>query len=289
LAAALRILAHVLSYRLRRLEMANLAGAVGIMLALRLAPAEIAMRTGYGLLLNLFAYLANDYYDVERDLSVGREPEKTRFLRGHLPAALGALVALGAALVGIALAFAPELLLAALAGGGVCWAYSAKLKGMPLADVAAMIAWGAAMPLVGVPLNQPVGFALALELGLFSMCFESLQVVRDRDNDAEAGLETTAVRFGRAWTLGLAKAAIVLATLYGVLVLHRFIALGLLVALLLPTRTVRTDSAAAATHAATRYWNRVRLVFGLTWLGILGWIWWSGETAGWLLSARRAG
>ena len=70
------------------------------------------------------------------------------------------------------------------------------------------------MPLVGVPLDQPVGLALALELGLFSMCFESLQVVRDRDDDAEAGLETTAVRFGRAWTLRLAKVAILLATFF---------------------------------------------------------------------------
>jgi 4-hydroxybenzoate polyprenyltransferase len=290
LAAALRILVDVLAYRLRRLEMANLAGAVAIMLALRLPTEDVAIRTGYGLLLNLFAYLVNDYYDVDRDLAGGRDPEKTRFLREHMSAAFGALVALAVVLVAVALLYEPELLVAAVLGGGVCWAYSAQLQGVPLSDVAAMTLWGAAMPLVGVPFDEPVGWALVAELALFSTCFESIQVVRDRDEDAEAGVETTAVRFGRAQTLVFARFAMLGAALYAALVLHRFLGAGLLLALLLPTRAVRADGAATAAQAASRYWNAVRIVFGLVWLGILAWVWSTGSTDGWLvrLAARSA-
>ena len=63
--SALRILFDVVVFRLRRLEMANLAGAVSVMLALRLPVSDVVLRTGFALLLNVLAYLTNDYYDLE--------------------------------------------------------------------------------------------------------------------------------------------------------------------------------------------------------------------------------
>jgi hypothetical protein len=44
-----------------------------------------------------------------------------------------------------------------------------------------MIAWGVAMPLVGSPIENQDGWALALQLGLFSGVFESIQVMRNAD------------------------------------------------------------------------------------------------------------
>jgi 4-hydroxybenzoate polyprenyltransferase len=282
--AALRILGHVLGYRLQRLEMANLAAAAALVVALRLPPAEAALRFVYALLLNLFSYLNNDYYDVERDLEGGRDVEKTRYLREHLGAALAAQIALALALVALALGYDPELLVAGGLGAGVCWAYSARLKRVPYADVAAMTLWGAAMPLAAVPLDNELGWALVGQLALFSTCFELIQVLRDREEDAVARLETTAVRLGARRTLLLARLAMLATAVYAALILQRWLGLALLVAPLLPAPNASDGSA----EAIARYWNRVRLVFGLVWLATLAWVYTTGQSAGWLVRAPGA-
>ena len=90
-------------------------------------------------------------------------------------------------LVALALVWGGGLMLALIAGGGVCWAYSAGLKRVPILDVLAMIAWGIAMPLVGLAPDHPEGWLLLGQLGLFSGVFESIQVIRDHDEDAAMG------------------------------------------------------------------------------------------------------
>src|SRR5690606_19841891 len=123
--AALRILANVAVYRLRRLEMANMGGALVIMLALRLPPADVGVRLGFAFLLNLLVYLNNDYLDLAADLrSPSRDDANTRYLGDHRGAALGAQLGLLAALVAIAAAWDIGLLLPLVVGGGVCWLYS---------------------------------------------------------------------------------------------------------------------------------------------------------------------
>ena len=82
--AELKILRDVASYRLRRLEMANLGGAFAIMVAVHLTTVEIAVRLAFGLALNLLVYLNNDWHDRDEDVdAMGRERDKTRFLRAH--------------------------------------------------------------------------------------------------------------------------------------------------------------------------------------------------------------
>lgn len=275
MSAALRILSDVLAYRLRRLEMANLVAAVAIMLALHLSPFDVVVRTGFALLLNLLAYLTNDYFDVERDLVGGRDPAKTRFLAEHMKEALYCQLGLAVALAILAVVFRPGLLLAGVAGAGLCWAYSARLKLVPFADVASMTLWGVVMPLVAVPLDSGVGWLLLGQLGLFSTCFELIQVVRDRDEDAAAGIETTAVRLGVPRTLALARGAMLAAALYATLVLNVYAGPWLLLAAFLPFD---------ASHVE-RYWTRVRLVFGIVWLVTLAWIWLTQATLGALVNA----
>ena len=69
----------------------------------------------------------------------------------------------------------------------------------------------------------------------------------------------------------------VLAAAYATLLIHRWIGLGLLVATLLPLDPAKADA----------YWNRTRLIFGLVWLGMVGWIFWFGATDGWLGAVDR--
>jgi 4-hydroxybenzoate polyprenyltransferase len=155
----------------------------------------------------------------------------------------------------------PGLFVPLIVGGGVCAWYSAKLKHRPLVDILAMMAWGLTMPLVGTPLDRVEGWALALQLGLFSGVFESIQVMRDADDDAVGGLRTTAVVLGKERTLWLARALMVACTAYALVVMGQPLAAGVSVlALLLPFANDRIAG----------YWTRVKLVYGVAWLLICG-------------------
>lgn len=251
--------------------MANFVAAVALSLALRLPPGEVALRAAYALTLNLLAYLSNDYCDVRHDLAIGRAEQKTRFLFEHLRAALVAQWLLFGALVVVGLAWHPPMVLGAAAGAGLCLWYSATLKARPVVDVLAMTAWGAAMPSVAVPLDRPLSWALLGLLALFSTCFESIQVLRDRAEDSAAGVRTTAVVLGERATSWLVRVAAVGAALYAWALLDSRLGPLLALAALLPW-----DAA-----APSRYWDRVRLLFGVVWIGILFFIWWSGAAHGW--------
>ncbi|PRQ05617.1 UbiA family prenyltransferase [Enhygromyxa salina] len=263
----LKILIDVASFRLRRLEMANIAGALAIAVACHLSWPEVVIRGVFAFVLNLLVYLNNDWYDLDDDLaSAAKDQTKNAYLAGHLGAGLAAQLGLLAVLVAMALWWGGGLLLALVAGGGVCWAYSAGLKRVPFLDVAAMIAWGVAMPLVGLAPGHPEGWLLLGQLGLFSGVFESIQVMRDHDADKTAGVRTTAVVLGRPRAHALARALMVVAGLYAGACFSWWIAPLPLVAALIPLRLDQVD----------RYWNQVRLSLGLAFLAEAAFVYFGG-------------
>src|ERR1700755_942845 len=94
-AAAVKIVVDVLVFRLRKLEMANLAAATSIALTLGLSWTTVAWRTLFALVLNVLVYLNNDYIDVAVDLQAGnKDAQKSRFLADNMRAALVAQLAL---------------------------------------------------------------------------------------------------------------------------------------------------------------------------------------------------
>jgi 4-hydroxybenzoate polyprenyltransferase len=277
--SGLKIVIGVVAYRLRKLEMANLAAAVAIAVALGLAPLDVAYRTLFAFLLNVLVYLNNDYLDVGMDLnSSGKDTEKTRYLAEHLRAALVAQVVLSAVLVAFALAYDPGLLIALIIGGGICIVYSAYFKRMPYMDILAMMVWGLGMPLCGVPWRSALGWLMAIQLGWFSGVFESIQVMRDADEDALEGVRTTGVVLGKTNTLLLARALMIVSTAYAALVLHPLAALTSAVALVLP---FSPDDIA-------KYWTRVKLVYGVAWLVICAVIFLQGHSSGLLVAIDRS-
>lgn len=274
LSAALRILADVVGYRLRRLEMANLAGALAIMAALRLAWPDVALRAGFAALLNVLVYLNNDYRDVALDArSPDRDGNTVAFLRGHMREALALQWFLAGLLTALALSHSLDLVIAGALGGGTCWAYSKHWKHRPYVDIVAMTLWGFSMPLCAVPLDRTLGLALALQLALFSSVFESIQVIRDREVDAALGLRTTAVVLGVPRTLALGRGLALIAATYAALVIHPWSGALAGLAVLVPWRADRAAS----------YWTRVKVVFGLAWLFGCGAIIVGGKSAGLLL------
>lgn len=268
---ALRILRDVAVYRLRKREMANLAASLTVMLALRLDAVQVGWRLAFGVLLNLSVYLTNDWYDVEMDLaSPDKDHHKARRLVQHRGAAFGAQLLLVTGMATIAAVHDAGLWLPLVAGSGLAWAYSARLKGLPVVDVMTIALCGTAGAVLAVPLSSPAGWALAIQLGLFAACFQTIQMVRDHEADAAFGVQTTAVRFGTGWTIRLLRLLLLIAAIYAVCVLHRFVGLALLAAPALPIRADRPD----------RAWNLTRLWLGLVWLGIVLSVWQTGSTMG---------
>ncbi|NVB42379.1 UbiA family prenyltransferase [Pseudenhygromyxa sp. WMMC2535] len=270
----LKILFDVASFRLRRLEMANMAGALAIALACHLGLAEIAYRLSFAFLLNLLVYLNNDWHDLDDDLAAAtREQDKTRYLAEHRGAAVVAQLAVLALLLAMAVAWGGGLLIALLAGGGVCWAYSAKLKRLPFVDVLAMVAWGVAMPAVGLAPGHPEGLLLLGQLGLFSGVFESIQVLRDREIDATAGVRTTAVVLGPTRARALIRVMLALAGLYAGLCFAWWLAPFIWAAAL--QRVAPGDDVEG-------YWNRTRMILGVVMLieTLLVWLGWAGSMIG---------
>jgi 4-hydroxybenzoate polyprenyltransferase len=277
--AGLKIVADVVIYRLRKLEMANLAAAVAIALALRLDFTEVVVRTAFAFALNIVVYLNNDYIDIDIDLkSADKDAKKARFLADHLKEALVAQWAIVAVLAAFALYYDWGLLFPLVLGGGICWWYSALLKHRPYLDILAMMLWGLAMPLCGVPASSVLGWALAALLGLYSAVFESIQVMRDADEDAEENVRTTGVVLGKARTLNLARAGMVLSAAYAATVIHPIAAGITALTLLVPFSEGKIE----------RYWTQVKMVCGIAWLFICVWVFLKGSTAGLLWSIDRA-
>lgn len=274
--AAFTIIAQVVSYRIRKLEMANMAAAASIAVALHLDVLDIGLRIVFAFFLNALVYLNNDYIDVGIDLnSSDKDTAKARYLADNMGAALWAQIIMTVALCAGAVVYDVGLLVPILVGGGICWWYSAYLKRRPFVDVLAMMIWGVTMPLCGVPLGSMLGWLMALQLGLFSGVFESIQVMRDAEDDAEEqDVRTTGVVLGIDKTLTLARIIMLAVTVYAALVIHPVAAAVSAGAFLVPFS--RDDIA--------KYWTRVKLVYGVTWLFICGWVFFKGQSSGLLWS-----
>lgn len=261
--AEFKIAADVAWYRLRRFEMANLGAAMLLGLALRLDGFDFAIRVAFGALLNLLVYLNNDYLDRDDDAaSPSKDAEKTRYLTEHRSAAMRAQLGLLALLLILALIYGHGLLGPLVVGGGVCWLYSAVLKRRPYVDVLAMMAWGVAMPWVAVPPGSSEGWALLIQLGLFSGVFESIQVMRDHDEDRSLNVRTTAVVLGLSNTRWLMRGLLIACAAYAAMSFHWAIAILPIVALCVPIPE----------HGLERYWNRVRALLGATLLAECAWV-----------------
>jgi len=272
--AALKVIAATVVYRVRKLEMANLAAAVSIALALELPFVDVVVRAAFAFVLNALVYLNNDYIDIQIDLSsADKDRSKARYLAAHKSAALVAQWTLVALLVAVSIVHDLGLLVPLVAGGGICWWYSAQLKHRPYLDIGAMIVWGVTMPLCGTPIAHSVGLWMAIQLGLFSGVFEAIQVVRDADEDAQEGVRTTAVVLGKERTMHLARMLMFASSAYAAVFLQPWAAAVSLLAFVVPFDE----------HAVERYWTRVKLIYGVSWIVVCGSVFFTGQRAGWLV------
>ena len=257
--------------------MANLAASASLMIAVALPWSDMLVRMLFGLLLNLFVYLTNDAYDIEADLASPRKDhDKARFLDAHRRAVRLAQAGLLAALGAVA-AWSAGLMITYLVAVPLCWLYCARLKRAAGFDLVTIVACTVSGTMLAFPLDSALGWVLAVQLGLFSASFQTIQMIRDHDDDRAFGTRTTAVALGVPRTAALERVVVVVSAAYAIVLVHRWLGLLILLAAVLPF-----DAAQAA-----RQWNRVRAIFGVAWLGIVAWVVWRGATYGLLSTVSR--
>lgn len=275
LQAAWKVLADSAGYRIQKREAGNLVTSITLALGLALPIGDVAYRLLFGALLNVWVYLVNDCFDVEVDLKApDRDKSRAQFLADHLGIGWWVSVALALFLAGLAAVHSLGLVLSLVTTVVVIVAYSALLKRRPVVDLLAMAGWGLSMALVGFPLDSGAGWRFAFLLVFLCMVTEAVQVLRDEPSDRPSGVRTTAVVLGPGMTAFIARALIVAAAVYTSLFLHRFMGPVLLLGVFVPLRVER----------ASKSWDLLRVLFGLSWLVLLGLYYASGELSGFLPS-----
>lgn len=258
--AALIIVKEATLYRIRRREANNWFTSVSLMVALGLPWADLGFRALYAALLNVYVYLMNDYFDIERDLaSPQKDHRKAQFMADHRAATHLALFGLSGLLLAGAIWHSRLMVLTWALNTVVVGSYSAWFKRVPIADVVLMTICGVTMSLVAIPEQGSAGWALVGFLGVICASFEVIQVIRDAPGDAEAGVTTTAVLLGARGAAWLFRGIVVLGAAYGLWVIGTPLTLALLPAAVFPLSPER----------ASRTWDWCRILFGLTWLGLL--------------------
>ncbi len=259
LRASGRIVWDVAAYRVKKREAGNLVTSLTLAAAIGLAPRDIAYRAAFGVALNLFVYLVNDCFDVAIDLAAqGRDEARTRFLAAHTREGWGAVAALGALVLALGAAHSRGLFVTAAVNVAVIFLYSRVLKHRPLLDLVAMGLWGASMAMVGFPIDRADGWRLAGVLAILCMVTEAVQVLRDEPTDRAAGVRTTAVVLGPERTALIARALMLAAAVYAAAYVNPVGAM-FLAGVFVPLDPAR----------ASRSWDRLRVLFGLTWLAML--------------------
>jgi 4-hydroxybenzoate polyprenyltransferase len=242
--------------------MNNLPVAISMMIALSMPWGDLLFRSAFALVLNVYVYLMNDYFDIAVDLASDQKDQpKVAFMAKHKGATLGAIAGLGVLLAAAALIHGSLVLtLCLLANTIIIGTYSAWLKRLPIVDILMMVLWGGAMQLVAVPdANQALAWKLIGLVSLLCACYEPIQVIRDEPDDRKHGLVTTAVLLGTRATAWIYRVLVLVTTAYGVLLLESPVCWGFALAALLPLEP----------STARRSWDLARVIFGLAWLGIL--------------------
>ncbi len=255
-----KILWDVTIYRLSRFEMANLVSAFFIMLAIQLTAVDITVRLFFGFLLNLLIYLNNDYCDIKIDLNSGKK-DKTRtiFLHEHRLEALLSQIFLVALLSTIALLYDFGLFFVFLASASICWLYSSKMKNIAFVDIGLMIIAVTLLSMIAAPLDNLLGWCLAFQLGLIAGAFQSIQVMRDIDDDRHSNVQTTAVVIGFKNTKRIFNALILISSIFAAITLNYWVAGLLSLAVFIPCKH----------DNMSQFWNQVRLITSAVWLCIL--------------------
>lgn len=267
---AFRIALDVFSFRIKRFEVGQLLVPFSVIFTYQYSGLAMLKRGGLVTLLFFFIHLNNDVCDLNIDQEENRAPDKTKFLRQNKNIAIWLQWTIGSFTLLFLYFFDVKFLMPVFVGGLAGVMYSAWLKKLPFIDLLTNSVWPAMLILVSSPFFEFVGILLAIQISLFTIVVQPLQLLRDYDNDKKLGLKNTVIWLGIKKTKILIKFLILINSLYGVLFLHKFFGLMFLSLLLIPIKRNRTRSIIMM----------FRGIFILYWLGVLWYLYFYSQAIG---------
>ena len=242
--------------RIRRLEGNTIPGNFLLLIAFHFGALDFIIRMAITLIANLLIYFINDYIDIEVDLAnKDKNHSKTLFLKEHKKIALTLILYLSTALIIAAMFYSTSVCLAVVLVLLFEIIYTDNFKKKPIWDILFVGLISAALSWIAIPNFSLLGIQYIVLLFIFGCCFETVQTLKDFEEDKKFGLTTTPVVIGFHRTVYLLKGLYVLATLYAVVVLRELIGVLLLIPLFFSTR-----------QNMGTYWTRLKFVCGIVWI-----------------------
>lgn len=264
-----KLLSDTIIDRLRRLEANTLFTNFLLLLAFHFNAIDFIIRMAITFYVNMLAYFINDFIDVDIDLAAeGKDHAKARFLKENKRTAIALIVCLSVILLIFTLFYSQSVCFGIIWVVFVIFIYTDYFKSRAYWDIFGCFLWAVSLSWIAIPDFSFHGIKLIVLLGLFSCCTEIAQCIKDYDSDKKYGLRTTPVALGIEGTFRLIRMLFVVATLYAVFILREWIGILILIPLFFST-----------TQPITRYWFKLRIVFGFVWLVIMIRLYLSGGTA----------
>ena len=254
-----KLLADTAKDRILRLEANTILGNFLLLIAFHFGPLDFLIRMIVTLYINLLGYFINDYIDVEVDLaSKDKDHTKALFIKQNQKTALSLIYFMCTVLIGFTFFYSASVCFAVVMLLLIVTVYTKYYKNTAFLDVLFIGLWGLALSWIAIPDFSLYGIKLILLLFIFGCCFETVQTVKDYEEDKKFGLTTTPVRIGLSNTFHLLRGLYILAAVYSVLVLREIAGLLMVLPLFF-----------SSSQKPGVYWTKLKIVCGIIWLTIM--------------------
>ena len=254
-----RLLIDTLADRLKRFEANTIFTNFVLLIAFHFSATDVLIRMAVTIYVNMLAYFINDFIDVEVDLAAEEKNHtKALFLKENKRTALAMIVCLSVILLVFTLFYSKSVCFGIIFVVFVIFIYTDYFKTRAYWDIFGCFLWAISLSWIAIPDFSFEGIKLIIVLGLFSCCTEIAQCIKDYESDKKFGLKTTPIALGIPGTFLVARIIYVVAALYTIFFLHQLIGLLILLPIFFST-----------SQPVTRYWFKLRIVFGIVWLVIM--------------------
>lgn len=254
-----RLLADTARDRIVRLEANTILGNLLLLIAFHFSALDFIIRMAVTLYINVLGYFINDYIDVDVDLAnKDKDSSKALFIKEHKKTALALILYMSAAVIIATMFYSTSVCLAVVMLLLIVTIYTDSLKNTAYWDIIFIGLWGLALSWIAIPDFSWQGTQLILLLFLFGCSFETVQTLKDYEEDKKFGLTTTPIAIGVPGTLRVLRALYVVSALYALFVLREPVGILLFIPLLFST-----------TQSMSVYWTKLKVTCGIVWLVIM--------------------
>jgi len=254
-----KLLADTAKDRIIRLEANSIPGNLVLLIAFHFSILDIIIRMAITLYINLLGYFINDYIDVEVDLAnKDKDQSKALLIKEHKKTALALILCMSAVLIMATMFYSTHVCLSVVLLLLIVTIYTAKYKNKAFWDIIFIGLWGLALSSIAIPAFGWQEIQLILLLFLFGCSFETVQTIKDYEEDKKFGLTTTPIVIGVPKTLLTLRVIYIISTVYALFILREPFGILLLFPLLFKT-----------SQDMSTYWTKLKISCGIVWLIIM--------------------